>query len=236
MTNSRYKNILILGAMECEIALFKNRTDLHIIKTGVGERSVNKCIQKKIIPILKNHKIDCAINVGFAGSLARDVKKLTLILPNKITHQATKKSISIDSALWLPFVEKISPLQSKKYNIGGHLLCADQILNREDKKKLSAMDEKYTYVDMESYWIGQFMQERGIPFVVIRCILDDYNFQFPPLKFLRAQWPLALWKEALVHFLFHPVELINLHLLRIYEKKAACENSMAVSLFLESMT
>ena len=221
--------------MESEIALLKNKANLRIIKTGVGENRVNKCIKKKLIPLLSNQRIDLAINVGFAGSLDKNVKKFALILPNKITHPATKKSIYIDINKWPYFLKKINPLNDEKYHIGGHLLCADHILNKEDKNKLREKEKDYHYVDMESYWIGRFMQQQGIPFLVIRCILDDYSFQFPPLKFLRAKWPLKLWKEAIAHFLFHPIDLMNLHLLRIYEKKAACENTMAVTLFLKSI-
>ncbi|MGA1871045.1 MAG: hypothetical protein ACMUJM_21130 [bacterium] len=233
MINLTDKNILILGAMESELALLYNTINLHVIKTGVGRKKVHKCIQNKIIPLLSSQKIDLAINIGFAGSLDKNIKKYTLVFPRKITHHATQKTLLINLEKWSSFLDNIHSLHIGPSHLGGHLLCIDHIFNKKDKRLLNKKESGYHYIDMESFWLGRFMQERGIPFFVIRCILDAYTFQFPPLQFLRKKWPLLLWKEALLYFPLHPRELLNLYLLHIYEKKAAHTNTFALTLFLK---
>ena len=231
--SSNGKNIMILGAMELELAHIKISENLQVIKTGVGKKRLKLCIEKKLKPYLNNQKIDLAINIGFAGSLDKNIVKNTVVLPKRITHHSLKETLHVDLSKWHDLFSTNNFSDKKKFNIGGHLLTVDYIFDKKDKKNLEGMEDKYHYVDMESYWICHFMQKMGVPFLVMRCILDDYNFNFPPIKFLKEKWPSKLKKEALFYFPRHPIDFINLLRLHFYEIKAIKLNTKALFLFLK---
>ena len=84
-------------------------------------------------------------------------------------------------------------------------------------------------VDMESYWISRIAAVNRIPFLSVRAVSDTVRDTLPPFdQFLNSgQWQ---WRRAILYFLTHPQQLVNLFCLYRNAQKA----SRSLTAFMDS--
>jgi adenosylhomocysteine nucleosidase len=114
------------------------------------------------------------ISWGCAGALAPHLKSGDLIIPKFIqTQQNTKLSTDITLRKCI-----ISTLANQQYFEGTLLESISIISSAQNKSALFELSSAIA-VDMESSAIAQVCQEKNIPFIAIRTIVDPANFTLP---------------------------------------------------------
>ncbi len=57
------------------------------------------------------------------------------------------------------------------------MIGIDYVANARDKSRFKG--EGIAAIDMESHWVAQLAGEAGLPFAVLRAVVDPYDFEIP---------------------------------------------------------
>jgi len=143
---------------------------LNLVETGMGRDRANLALRW----MLKENQPDIVCSFGFAGSINREfqIGQVTygsgFVLSDECNEGASKEVIRLECSAeaWLNFCQTQG-------------LRAAQIVTEErpESKRLLGLRfrETSSVVDMESYFIARFTQEKGIPFVCFRAISDGFE-------------------------------------------------------------
>lgn len=196
------KNIGIIGAMDLEIELLKNKTDIkrkeniagfdfyigfiddkNVIITccGVGKVNAASCTQI----LIDRFGVDSIINTGIAGGLHESVKICDVVISNNVTHHDVRKA-QMES--FFPYKscfesdEELIDAASKacrlhrsenwNYHIG-RIISGESFIEDSEIKRRLVRDYSPHCVEMEGSAIGHVAHINNIPFVIIRSISDN---------------------------------------------------------------
>lgn len=160
--------IYIMAALEIEVKplLSKCRkngleyelmgTTVRLVISGVGMQNARKTAEW-----VGDRNPEFVLNVGFAGGLSPVLGRNDLFIP-EIVRDRNGKTFKC---------AHLSPTKPLTLLTSNHV-----VQTGEEKKTLSALADA---VDMESFAIAEVMQERGIPFSVLRVISDTAHETLP---------------------------------------------------------
>lgn len=196
------KTIGIIGAMDVEIELLKNKVntykteniagfnfflgsidDKNIIITCCGGGKVNAAACTQIL--IDRFGVDSIINTGIAGGLHESVKICDVVISSNVTHHDVRKK-QMESCF--PYKEhfeaneKLIQAASKacelhksenwNYHIG-RIVSGESFIEDSEIKRNLIRDYSPHCVEMEGSAIGHVAYINNIPFVVIRSISDN---------------------------------------------------------------
>ncbi|XBC41435.1 MAG: 5'-methylthioadenosine/adenosylhomocysteine nucleosidase [Buchnera aphidicola (Nurudea yanoniella)] len=188
-----------------------------LIQSGIGKTSAS--ITCTIL--LYVYKIDVIINIGTAGSLSKNMKLGTIVLPCStcyhdvdLTPFGYKKGqvknfpqiFSINN-----YLTKLIETYMIKLNIyykKGLIISGDSFIHEKTKKnKLKIHFPEAIAVDMESTAIAQVCYQFNKPFLIIKTISDHSNnyaaLDFQKFSHLASEMLLKIFQYFLHHFYIH---------------------------------
>jgi len=128
-----------------------------LVTSGIGERFAADAAEK----ILTFRAPEVILSVGFAGALEQSLSVGTVVVPTKVLHQESGRTFTIDRG-------------------EGTLLTASGIATISQKKEVAARFNAQA-VDMEAAAVAEVAQRRGIRFVAVKAISDDFDFPLPAM-------------------------------------------------------
>lgn len=137
--------------------LYHFETDYALLQTGMGWENAEKHFEK----FLENFSAKSILHFGTAGALTEHFKTGEVAKISDITN-ATHESLSLGPNPF-PHMRPARLYSSKTV-----------LKNKEEKQRIH---EKYQadLVDMESYSIARICQIKGIPYLGIRGVLDEFS-------------------------------------------------------------
>ncbi len=133
---------------------------------------------------LANHKVDKIINIGVAGSVSKDLKKLDTFISTSacywdvdLTEFGKPIGQMSDCPLYFKadeeLLEKALLIKGTKTK-AGLIISGDSFISKTKIKKewFKEFDNPIA-CDMESATVGQIAYRNNIPFLIIRAISDD---------------------------------------------------------------
>lgn len=145
-------------------------------KTLIAVSGMKELAAQAVLALHQYH-VRCFISYGTAVALAPDLAPGALCIPQEIVHESGC-SFETDS-YWR---------QQLLFNIDEDiiyreesLLHTDKILKRSDEKQHLFQKTGAIAADMESFYIAQKARQLGIPFLVIRAIIDRAEFNMPDI-------------------------------------------------------
>jgi len=177
------------------ITTIAGKIDNHVIEifhTGVG----GKICRQRIARFLKDRKLECLINAGFAGALNDQLGVGDLLLARNFS--TADLSLTLDSLAHLPI------------HIANLLTVPSMIDSSEERNRI-AQTTGAVAVDMETEFIARSCAEHGVPLLSLRVIsdtprhplpappsvlfdLDEQRTHFGRLAFYMAKNPTAIWR------------------------------------------
>jgi len=177
------------------ITTIAGKIDNHVIEifhTGVG----GKICRQRIARFLKDRKLECLINAGFAGALNDQLGVGDLLLARNFS--TADLSLTLDSLAHLPI------------HIANLLTVPSMIDSSEERNRI-AQTTGAVAVDMETEFIACSCAEHGVPLLSLRVIsdtprhplpappsvlfdLDEQRTHFGRLAFYMAKNPTAIWR------------------------------------------
>lgn len=196
------KNIGIIGAMDLEIELLKNKIVIrrreniagfdfyigsidnkNIIITccGVGKVNAASCTQI----LIDRFNVDSIINTGIAGGLHESVKICDVVISNNVTHHDVRKT-QMESCF--PYKDcfeanenlietalracELHQRENWNYHIG-RIVSGESFIEDSKVKEVLIRDYAPHCVEMEGSAIGHVAHINNVPFVIIRSISDN---------------------------------------------------------------
>lgn len=167
------------------------RTELFFVRPpkralGVGERAV-----LALKEVLAQNDPCGVIIVGYAGGLRPELAPTTLILADRLLSD--QGEILLRSEL-LAQAQEILPEV-----IVGPIFTDKNLAKKERKAELK---EKAVAVDMESFFLGAILADAGVPYLVLRAVLDGAEEEVGwPIRFfgraIGGSWKIGRAAEAL---------------------------------------
>ena len=200
-----------------------NNTPVIAAITGIGGQRAVKVLQH----LVNSHQPGCVVLIGFAGGLDPRLQVGTVLsiewmlnehdLPIRIPMQSKTRSEASDVST---ISENVNSSVHRSTNRS--LLTVDRVADSVATKKSLFSFYNCGGVDMESYFIAQYLTTRGIPLSVLRAISDPANTSLPTAA---VHWitqcgevnRLAVFR----HLVTHPWQFITLLKLRQHTRIAA---------------
>lgn len=144
--------------------------NVELIISGVGSQQAELAANTLI-----NHGANALLSWGCAGALSAHLQPGDLLLPRLIKSEACATTFTIDTA-WHTRLEY--RLAHAGAHTGALAESGRMLVNQQQKQRLHQSSAAIA-VDMESATIAACAQAAGIPFMVIRSIVDDVESSIP---------------------------------------------------------
>ncbi|MFH1016562.1 MAG: hypothetical protein V1798_00090 [Pseudomonadota bacterium] len=167
------------------------------VVTGIGPKAARDGLKMALARTADT--FHCAVGFGFCGGLVKTAGPGTLAIPTRILRDRDEET----PTEWLRM--------SLAAQAGGSLLrtlvtSVELVPSVTEKAALFAAKGAEA-VDMESACWGEVCRERGVPWAVVRSVLDSADEALPEsFRNLTDRFGNAVWSKVLGRFLAHPQE------------------------------
>ncbi len=117
---------------------------------------------------------DTLLSFGVCGGLAPTLQAGTLVIANTV-HSSSGEQLRCDTQLRGELVARLTNCHPHEIDLYG---ADTAVLAQADKRALHKRLQ-VAAVDMESAAIGHVARAHGLPFAVLRCIVDPAGFSLP---------------------------------------------------------
>jgi len=182
--------------------------EVLLVQTGLGKERAEKATRY----VLEHYPVKTVISFGFAGGLAEKLKVgdivFSSILCGTIAESPSGELYYYAQSL-LNLGSGVLVGTGARFYAGKSLTIEQVVTTRGEKR---ALGEAYgaDFVDMESYWVARLATNRNIPFLSVRAISDTASDNLPEFSRMLDANGNLLWNRAIIYFLWHPWQLINL--------------------------
>lgn len=198
---------------------YYNNIFFYILITGVGGTNV----ELNLKPVLKEYNVSTVISIGVSGGITNDVQYGDVVIQEIIYCQKKDTTFSSSKKLIDEF-SKLFVNSQNCYKIKNGVTVDQVISTKDEKQKLSTLFPS-SLIDMETFYIANLSNEKGIPMISIRLILDNYDELLPDLSTVLNEkghiQPVNLIKKILKN----PVLII--HLIKLGNKMKVLKKNIS---------
>lgn len=189
----------VVAALKRELAPLRRQVHRNLVLIETGEGTENA--ERRVRSWLQHRKVRAVFGIGFAGALSPSLHVGDLVVARD-GHEAWQAPPSPE-LLSAAAQVRVAPLTIRF----GTIITADEIVCEAKGKRALALTlaaNDIGCVDMESSAVAQVCAEHRLPFLIVRCILDELDEDLP-LDFNRCRNPdgrvssTKVLKAALLH-------------------------------------
>ncbi|MGQ9572917.1 MAG: phosphorylase family protein [Dehalococcoidia bacterium] len=178
-----------------------------LARTGMGPARAREAT----IALIQRHEPEAILSLGFAGSLVSHLRAGQLVIARRVYAlddpaderlPAASHRLACDPAL-----VELAVAAARRRRLAfreGASLTVPRVVNQPEIKRRIGDSLPVEVVEMESYWVGRVAADRGIPFLVVRAVLDEVNDRLPHLPNMIDDTGAAAWGRALRQLLWRP--------------------------------
>jgi len=186
--------LIILGALKDEIRLIKADMEvdkaIHIrpfsffigkfegkeiclVQTGVGKRAMATAIDYT----LQHLEPTLFMNIGYAGGLDPTLGVGDLIIATTVINEEDETRFDTENK-WIEKAKTIAAKAELRHHVG-KIVTVKNAIEEPHQKAFMGTRFEAAAVDMESSAMAKIASEKGIPFLVVRTILDPLDMELP---------------------------------------------------------
>jgi nucleoside phosphorylase len=175
-SRERGKRVLVIAALGRELAALGREADprVALLETGEGATSAGQAVRSW----LDAETPRAVLGIGFAGALSGSLDVGDLLVAHEC-RSSTGELVATTPTL----LEAARRIQGDGLAIRfGLTLTVDEVVCKAEGKRRLAMTVapgEIACVDMESFAIARACAERGVPFLVARCVSDLFAEDLP---------------------------------------------------------
>ncbi|MCX8071976.1 MAG: hypothetical protein N3C12_05940 [Candidatus Binatia bacterium] len=147
--------------------------EVIVVRTGIGMERTAKALPW----LLQTFACDLLVSTGCAGGLMAVLSPGHVVVANEIVSALSGASFSVPPPLVAALVEASQQCGLKVAT--GRQLCVNEALASVADKQHSALRFDAIAVDMESAAVAQAAMQHGLPFVIVRSVLDPLSDPLP---------------------------------------------------------
>jgi adenosylhomocysteine nucleosidase len=145
-------------------------TGLLVLTTGQGGENARRAVETA-----RNRGATALVSWGLAGALVSDLRAGTVVIPARVLDAGGEAhNADVD---WCSDV--MAALGTSAVADRRDLISVNQVLHASGDKQSAAANSGAVAVDMESAAIARAAAEAGVPFIVIRVIVDEADDTLP---------------------------------------------------------
>jgi len=199
--------------------------DVLVCRTGIGKR-----VEGAMRAVLERYEASFVLSAGVAGALDPDLRAGDLLLGETVVSGPDPEAPAVLSdARLLEAVASAAAREGLRVR-RGRSLTVDGIVGDPAAKAGLRLSTGADVVEMESYRVGLAAQERGLPFLAVRAVLDEAADPLPELPGVVAPDGTERMWAVLPYLVAHPQRLPLLLRLARSQRRAM----EALGLFLEA--
>ncbi len=147
--------------------------EVVLIRSGMGKAAMDKAVRLACT----YYPITGILAVGYAGGTRPQLHLGDAIVPEFLIDAETRESWSVTGPLADQAVQVCEQLQLR-YHRGTSVCVASTIESPHEKAYLGTQFEAMA-IEMEGSVLARIAQERGIPFAMVRAIVDPLDMALP---------------------------------------------------------
>ena len=155
-----------------------------LARTGMGSARA----QEATAILIQHHNPEAILSIGFAGSLVSELRAGHLVIARQVyaLHEPLHEgSLAASNGLACdPALVELAVAAARQRRLAfreGASLTIPQVVSQPEVKERIGDTLPVEMVEMESYWVGRVAADRGIPFLVVRAVLDEVGDRLPDL-------------------------------------------------------
>ncbi len=130
-----------------------------VVESGVGQEKARKATDA-LIDTFRPQRL---VSAGYSGALSAKLKRFAVRIPTAVVRESDGKRI------------ELQPESEEKV----WLLTTDFVVATPKRKKMLGKEHEAALVDMETFAVAERCQEREIPFLSVRIVLDTVEESLP---------------------------------------------------------
>jgi adenosylhomocysteine nucleosidase len=142
-----------------------------VCQTGIGPRA-----RDAASAVLDRHAAAVVLSVGVAGGLSQKAEVGAVVVCDRIDHESHRHT-GIDATVTCdPNLLAAARAAAKGMGLPvstGSSITVDEAAWGPDEKAAHRAWKGHDIVEMESFWIGEEAERRGLPFLTVRTISDN---------------------------------------------------------------
>jgi nucleoside phosphorylase len=210
---------------------YTGEQEVLVIVGGIGPRRAQRAVESFTTTPLR-----AVISAGCAGALRAGPRggELTVAPEVRMYQQGALQSFPVDMDLLR--VAKAASRQAGLFTVDGPLFTSAQVLFTPQEKERCGQQTEAVAVEMESGVHAAFAWHLGLPFLVLRVILDSMDMVIPKIKGLTTPEGEVRSLRAVTHLLAHPQHLSALWHLKSSRTRAATTLRQLFASFFPSLS
>jgi len=175
-------------------------TEVLLCRTGIGERA--RAVAAAVLDVVRP---DAVLSTGVAGALDPGLRAGDVVLCETVVSGSGSRDqpVRSDAGLLEAAASAAAGLRVRR----GRSLTVDAIVGDPAAKAELRLATGADAVEMESYWVGLTAQERGLPFLAARAVLDAAADVLPELPGFVAPDGTRRTLALLPYLVAHPQRL-----------------------------
>ncbi|UCH86201.1 MAG: hypothetical protein JSU97_06595 [Dehalococcoidia bacterium] len=195
-----------------------------VARTGMGSARA----QEATSALIQHHSPEAILSIGLAGSLTDELRVGHLVIARQVyaLHEpfhegplAASNGLACDPAL-----VELAVAAARQRRLAfreGVSLTVPQVIDQPEVKRRIGDSLPVEMVEMESYWVGRVAADQGIPFLIVRVILDELGDRLPDLPNTVDETGAIARSRALRHLLSRPGQIPALVRLAVNTRRAS---------------
>jgi adenosylhomocysteine nucleosidase len=178
-----------------------------LAQTGMGSARA----QEATAVLIQRHNPEVILSIGFAGSVVRELRAAQLVIARQVyALEGSLQEEPLTAANGLacdPALVKLALAAAQQRRLvfrEGASLTVPEVVHRPEVRQRIGHSLPVEMVEMESYWVGRVAADQGIPFLIVRAILDEVGDRLPDLPNIVDEAGTVARGRALRQFLRRP--------------------------------
>lgn len=148
---------------------------MMLVRSGVGREAMRATMTH----LLSSHRPEVIVHTGYCGAASPALAPGDLIIAEGIVDSFNQKRVACDGDL-VTKAKRILRERSMRGSAGDIVTVKGIAASPHDKAYLATQHSSIG-VDMESSELAAACEDAGIPFVVVRAVLDPLDYHIPDL-------------------------------------------------------
>jgi adenosylhomocysteine nucleosidase len=146
---------------------------LVLVRTGMGPAAMERALRQ----VLPEFAPQFCLHLGYGGAAHPELRPGDLVVATTLIDACQRLSLGVSPEL----VEKAEKLRRQAGLPGrtGALVTLDRAARSPEEKAGHGRKHQAVAVDMESATLARVCRAAGVPFLVVRAILDHLDYQLP---------------------------------------------------------
>jgi adenosylhomocysteine nucleosidase len=178
-----------------------------LVRTGMGRARA----QEATAVLIRRHNPEAILSIGFAGSVVGELRAGHLVIARQVyalEKPPDEGPLAAPNALACdPALVELAAAAARQRRLAfreGASLTVPQVVSQPEVKQRIGDSLPVEVVEMESYWVGRVAADRGIPFLVVRAVLDEASDRLPDLANMIDETGAVVRDRALGQLLSRP--------------------------------